>query len=94
MFKRDDFLMMVQTAMILHFKNRLSQLESGFNAFGLAEYHGSMGDAVRASYRIPKDMTSVKAAADFMQFFYWQHMDGQEEFSCPSWFYGLDDRHL
>ena len=94
MAKREDFLMMVQTDMLIHFQNRLDGLNKGFNVFGLAEYSGFMGDAIRASYRIPNNMNCVEAAGDFMQFFFWQHMEGQEKSDCPNWFANLDDRHL
>ena len=94
MSKRQDFLLMVQTDMLMHFQNRLSKLEDGFNVWGLAEFSGIMGDAIRASYRIPEAMTAVEAAGDFMQFFFWQKEEGQEETECPIWFAELDDRDL
>jgi len=94
MSKRDDFLLLVQTGFLMHFQNRCSKIENGFNVFGLGEYHGYMGDAVRASYRIPDTMNCVEASGDFMQFFLWQKEEGQEKISCPVWFSGLDNRHL
>ena len=92
--KREDFLMIVQTDMLMHFQNSLAQLEQGFNVYGLGQYSGSMGDAIRASYRIPNNMNCVEAAGEFMQFFFWQEMQGEENMECPSWFDNLDNQHL
>ena len=85
---------MVQTDILMNFQNECAKSENHFNAFGLAKYSGFMGDAVRASYRIPDDMNCVEAAGEFMQFFFWQHDSGQEKMACPSWFAALDDRNL
>ena len=89
MSKREDFLMMVQTDTILHFNNQLFLSNKGFNVWDLAKYSGYMGDAILASDRIPDDMDSRDAAAEFMQFFYYQHMDSQDEMSCPNWLANL-----
>ena len=94
MAKREDFLMMVQTDMLLYFNNRFESKKEGYNVWGLAEFSGMMGDAIRASYRIPEDLNCIEAAGDFVEFFLWQKMQGHDSVDCPSWFSELDNRHL
>ncbi|WP_298808386.1 hypothetical protein [uncultured Sphingomonas sp.] len=52
-------------------------------------WHGFVGDAVAASYRIPRNMTARDAALDFWGFF--NEDFGGEDRTVPGWFAGLDD---
>lgn len=70
--KRHDFLWMVQM-----FMQRDPEVVG---------WRGFVGDAVAASYRIPKAVTARDAALDFWGFF-----SGEEKEVCPSWMVALDD---
>ncbi len=74
--KRADFLWMVQMFMQRDTK--------------VVGWYGFVGDAVAASYRIPKSVTARDAALDFWGFFS-DDFRGDEKKECPSWMIALND---
>lgn len=74
--KRQDFLWLVQMFM---------QRETD-----IAGWHGYAGDAVAASYRIPRDKTARDAALEFWAFFS-DRFRGDAERECPYWMTALND---
>lgn len=74
--KRTDFLWIVQM-----FMQRDTQVVG---------WGGIVGDAVAASYRIPKSMTARDAALDFWAFFN-KEFGGPDDRECPHWIVNLDD---
>jgi hypothetical protein len=74
--KRTDFLWLVQMFML--------------KDTTVVGWYGFAGDAVAASYRIPKSMTARDAALDFWAFFS-EKFRGEGDKSCPTWMSNLDD---
>lgn len=74
--KRQDFLWIVQM-----FMSRDTTVVG---------WTGFAGDAIAASYRIPKHMTARDAALDFWGFFN-EEFGGSENRACPAWFAQLAD---
>lgn len=74
--KRQDFLWIVQM-----FMQRDTQVVG---------WYGFVGDAVAASYRIPKSVTARDAALAFWAFFN-DEFRGEEKRVCPSWMSNLND---
>ena len=74
--KRRDFLWLVQM-----FMQRDTEVVG---------WYGFAGDAVAASYRIPKAMTARDAALEFWAFFS-ENFRGDAEKVCPHWMSALDD---
>lgn len=73
--KRQDFLWIVQTFML--------------RDTDVTGWHGFVGDAVAASYRIPDHVTARDAALDFWGFL--NQRFGGEERKCPTWLTALSD---
>ena len=74
--KRSDFLWIVQTFML--------------RDSDVVGWHGHVGDAVAASYRIPKGMTARDAALEFWAFFNEKFRGGGER-ECPGWMAMLNE---
>lgn len=74
--KRSDFLWLVQMFML-----------RDNNVIG---WHGIAGDALAASYRIPKGKPARDAALEFWAFFN-DDFRGDAEKICPSWMMALHD---
>lgn len=74
--RRQDFLWIVQMFMLRDTE--------------VTGWYGFVGDAVAASYRIPKGMTARDAALEFWAFFS-DNFRGDAEKDCPHWMSALSD---
>lgn len=74
--KRQDFLWMVQTFMLIDEKD--------------VGWRGSVGDAIAASYRIPDELDAREAALQFWGFISPEARGGEKR-QCPPWLTMLSD---
>ena len=94
MSKREQFLYIVQTAVLANGINLISsspemtqKYRHEFSATGVL---GLMGDAIYASERIPGNLTAVEAATEFCAYMFFNLRESAEEagaeMKCPAWF--------
>ena len=86
MTKQEQFLRMVQTAVILMHVQGRGQGDRIYRSVI------DMDDAIYASERIPDDMTAKEATHDFMRFIVRSDDDLKAEYDSTKWYLRINDK--
>lgn len=84
--KREDFLYVVQTALIVNTVRLATDGDRSPNAlaqFSTTSALGTLDDVLYAADRIPKDMSAIDAAMDFCGYFFTNLRDAEPEEKKP-----------